>query len=60
MLYLNIIMLALCALTGIGTVIKSALLDDREEELDKREVALDERAERLSLWEKELDKRDEL
>lgn len=57
MIYLNLIMLALIALTSIGTIVKSALLDDREEELDKREVALDERANRLAEWERELDAR---
>lgn len=51
MIYLNLIMLALIAVTSIGTIVKSALLDDREEELDKREAALNER-------EREIDRRE--
>ena len=60
MLYLSLFVIALCAVTTIVNVVKLCYLEERAEELDKREVALDERAERLSLWEKELDKRDEL
>lgn len=56
---LTIIIIALAAIAVLGNVrnlIQKEELDEREETLDKYETSLDERANKLALWEEELNK----
>lgn len=55
---MTIVLAALLAAATIVQVVRTAILDEKAEELDKREVYLDERANRLAAWEEDLKKRD--